>query len=185
MKRTVNLRKSVLLAAAILIILGSSAMAQQSLRDIAKEYGSDWLVGRWTATTDDGTEIQLIYRWVLDGHAMMVDLKMGEYASHGMIYYVPGEEKATAISVDNRGGMSKGTWEAQDGKLISKSEHVYAGTTRKMAVIYSKVDAKTINVELYAVDQDDKLSDEPWGRLDFKRQARKKTGSSAGQKKSD
>lgn len=123
------------------------------------------LVGRWTATTDDGTEIQLIYRWVLDGHAVMVDLKMGEYASHGMIYYVPGEEKATAISVDNRGGRSKATWEAQDGKLISKSENIDAGgTTRKMAVIYSKVDAKTINVELYAVDQDDKLSDEPWGR---------------------
>jgi len=146
-KVKVNLRKTVLLVMAVLIIWSGSAVAQQSLRDLAKEYGGDWLAGRWTATTDDGTEILLVYQWVLDGHAVIVDFKMGEYASHGMIYYVPDDEKATAISIDNRGGRSKGTWEARDDKLVSKNEHVDAeGEVRKYATVYSKVDAKTIKI---------------------------------------
>lgn len=166
--------KIVLWAMAILFIWAGSAAAQQSLRDIAKEYGADWLVGRWAATTDDGIEIQLVYSWELDGHLVTVDFKMGEYASRGMIFYVPGEEKATAVSVDNRGGRSKGTWEAQDDKLVSKSEYVDAeGNVRKSAAIYSKVDAKTIKIALYGLDQDGELNDEPWGSLDFKRQVRK------------
>jgi len=170
----VSLRKTVFLVTAVLVIWAGSAAAQQSLRDIAKEYGCDWLVGRWTATTDDGTEIQLVYKWELDGHLITVDLKMGEYASRGMIFYVPGEEKATAVSVDNRGGRSKGTWEAQDGKLVSKSERVDAeGNVQKSATVYSKVDAKTIKIALYGLDQDGELNDESWFTMDFKRKAGK------------
>lgn len=181
-----NLGKTMFWATTILIILTSSTVAQQSLRDIAKEYGTDWLVGQWTATTDDGTVIQLVYRWELDGHLVTVDFKMGEYASRGMIFYVPGEEKATGLSVDNRGGRAKATWEAQDDKLVSKSEHVDAeGEVRKYAAVYSKVDTKTIKIALYGLDQDDELTDEPWFTMDYKRKASKKTDEPAGQKKSD
>jgi hypothetical protein len=180
----VNLGKVVLWAAAILIIGSIPAAAQQNLRDLAREYGADWLAGRWTATTDDGTEIQLLYKWELDGHLVTVDFKMGDYASRGMIFYVPGEEKATAVSVDNRGGRSKGTWEVQDGKLVSKSERVDAdGNVQKGAAVYSKVDAKTIKIALYGLNQYDELNDEPWGSMDFKRQvekAVKKTDKQAG-----
>jgi len=180
----VSMGKTVLWAMAILFIWAGSAAAQQSLRDLAKEYESDWLAGRWTATTDNGTEIQLVYKWELDGHLVTVELKMGEYASRGMIFYVPGEEKATAVSVDNRGGISKGTWEAQDDKLVSKSEYVDAeGNVRKSAAVYSKVDAKTIKIALYGLDEDGELNDEPWGSMDFKRQVTKtgkKTDSKAG-----
>jgi len=177
----VSLGKTMFWATAILIILTSSTVAQQSLRDLAKEYGCDWLVGRWTATTDDGTVIQLVYRWELDGHLVTVDFKMGEYASRGMIFYVPGEEKATGLSADNRGGSTKATWEAQDDKLVSKSEHVDAeGEVRKYATVYSKVDTKTIKIALYGLDQDDELTDEPWFTMDFKRKAGKKTDKPTG-----
>ena len=163
-----------LLAMAILFILGGSVMAQQSLRDLAQEYGGDWLAGRWTATTNDGTEIILVYRWILDGHAIVVDIKMGEYASHGMIYYVPDDEHATSISVDNRGGRAKGTWVAQDDKLISKSERIDAeGNVQKSAAVYSKVDARTIKIALHGLNDYDELSDEPRFTMDFKRQVRK------------
>ena len=190
-KAKVSLSKTVFLVTAILIIWSGSAAAQQSLRDVAKEYGSDWLAGRWTATTDDGTTILLVYKWELDGHLMTADFKMGEYASRGMIFYVPGEEKATQVSVDNRGGRSKGTWEAQDGKLVSKSERVDAeGNVQKSAAVYSKVDAKTIKIALYGLDQDGELNDEPWFTMDFNRKAgkiSKETDTPAGesQKKSN
>ncbi len=172
----VNLGKTALLVLAVLIIFSGSAMAQQSLRDLAEEYGLNWLAGRWSATTDDGTEILIVYQWALDGHAVIVDFKMGEYASHGMIYYVPDDEKATAISIDNRGGRAKGTWEVQGDKLVSKNEHVDAqGEVRKYASVYSKVDSKTIKIALYGLNQYDELSDEPWFTMDYKRQVKKTT----------
>ncbi len=172
----VSMGKIVLWAMAILFIWAGSAVAQQSLRDIAKEYGSDWLAGRWAATTDDGTEIQLVYRWELEGHLLSVELKMGEYVSRGMIFFVPDEEKVIQVGVDNRGGRSKGTWEEQDGKLVSKSERIDAeGNVQKSAAVFSKVDAKTIKIALYGVDQYDELSFEPWGTMDFKQQVRKTT----------
>ena len=183
----VNFEKTVLWATAILVIWSGSAVAQQSFRDLAKEYGADWLAGQWAATTDDGTEIQLVYRWELDGHLLSVDFKMGEYVSRGMIFFIPGEEKVVQVGVDNRGGRSKGTWEEQDGKLISKSENIDAeGNVQKSAAVFSKVDAKTVKIALYGVDQYDELNDESWGSLDFKRQvekAVKKTDKQTGKQK--
>jgi hypothetical protein len=168
------LTKTALWVVAVLIIFSGSAMAQQSLKELAQEYGCNWLAGQWTATTDDGTEIILSYRWALDGHAVLVDFKMGEYASHGMIYYVPDDEKATAISIDNRGGRAKGTWEAQGDKLVSKNEHVDTeGEVRKYAIVYSKVDNKTIKVVLHGLNEYGELSDEPRFTMDYKRQVKK------------
>ena len=170
----INTAKTALLVMAVLVIWSGSAAAQQSLQDLAQEYGINWLAGRWTATTDDGTEIILSYRWALDGHAVIMDFQMGEYASHGMIYYVPDDEKATAISLDNRGGRAKGTWEVQGDKLVSKSERIDAeGNVRKSAAVYSKVDDKTIKIALYGLNEYDELDDEPRFTTEFKRQVKK------------
>ena len=177
-KVKVSLSKTLFLVTAILIIWSSSAAAQQSLRDLTKEFGVDWLVGRWTAKTDDGTTILLVYKWELNGHLLTVDLKMGEYASRGMIFYTPGGEKATQVSVDNRGSRSKGEWEVrEDGTLVSKSEYVdVEGNVRKSATVYRNVDAKTIKIALYGLDENGELNDEPRFTMDFKRQpAGKKT----------
>jgi len=178
-----SLEKVLLWATAILIIWSGSAVAQQSFRDLAKECGADWVVGRWAATTDNGTEMQLVYRWELKGHLLSVELKVGEYVSRGMIFFIPADEKVVQVGVDNSGGRSKGTWEVQDGKLVSKSERVDAeGNVQKSAAVYSKVDAKTIKIALYGLNQYGELNDEPWGSLDFKRQVgktRKKTDKQA------
>lgn len=184
-----SLSKTVFLLTAILIFFSSPAVAQQSLLDLAKEFGVDWLAGRWAAKTDDGTKIMLVYRWDLDGHLVTVDFRMGEYASRGMIYYVPGQENATQVGVDNRGGTSKAAWDArEDGTLISKSEHVDTeGHVRKSAAVYSKVDAKTIKITVYGLNEDGVLNDEPWFTTEFKRMAAKKKEKHAAeqQKKSD
>ncbi|HIJ53701.1 MAG TPA: hypothetical protein HPP66_11180 [Planctomycetes bacterium] len=187
-KVKVGLSKTVFLLTAILLIWSGSAVAQQSLRDLAKEYGADWLAGRWTATTDEGATILLVYKWELDGHLLTVDLRMGEYASRGMSFYVPGEEKAIEVGVDNRGGRTRGTWEPQDDRLVSKREHVDAeGKVRKSAAVYSKVDARTMKIALYGLDENGELNDEPWFTMDFKRKARRKIDKPAGkrQKKSN
>ncbi len=177
----VSLSKTVFLMTAILIILGGSAVAQQSLREIVTEFGYDWLAGRWIATTDDGTTIQLVYKWELNGHLLAVDFKMGQYASRGMIFNLQSEEKATQVSVDNRGGRSKATWAGrEDGSLVSKTERVNAeGEVQKSAAVYKKVDAKTMKIALYGLDENGELNDESWFTMDFKRQAGKKKGKPA------
>ena len=171
-KVKVSLSKTMYLVTAILIIWSSSAAARQSLRDLNKEYGVDLLAGRWTAKIDDAITILLVYKWELNGHLMTVDLKMGEYASRGMIFYAPDGEKVTQVSVDNMGSRSKGTFGAwDDGTLVSKSEHVDAeGKVRKSATIYKKVDAKTMKIALYGLNENGELNDEPWFTTDFKRQ---------------
>jgi hypothetical protein len=176
-KVNVSLSKTMFLVTAILIIWSSSAAAQQSLRDLAKEYGTDWLAGRWTAKINDDTTILLVYKWELNGHLMTVDLKMGQYASRGMIFYTPDGENATQVSVDNMGSRSKGKWEVRDdGTLVLKSEYVDAeGKVRKRATVYKKVDAKTMKIALYGLDENGELNDEPLFTTEFKRQpARKK-----------
>jgi hypothetical protein len=175
MKNTdMSLGRIVFWAITILIICAGSTMAQQSFRDLAEEYGAGWLIGRWTATTDDGTTILLVYKWELDGHLITVDSKMGEYASRGMIYFVPAEEEAVQVSIDNRGGRTKSVWEAQGDKLISRNERVNAeGKVQKSATVFTKVDAKTIKIALYGLDENGWLADEPWFTMDFKRKAEK------------
>jgi len=175
-KAKLGLPKTIFLAIAVLIIWSSSAAAQQSLRDLAKEYGVDWLAGRWTAKTDDGTTILLVYKWELNGHLLSVDFKMGRYASRGMIFYSPGSENATQVGVDNMGGRSKGKWEVRDdGTLVSKSEYVNAeGDVRKSAAVYKNLDAKTIKITLYGLNENGELNDEPWFTTEFKRQPAEK-----------
>jgi len=175
-KVKVSLSKTMFLATAVLIIWSSSAAAQQSLRDLAREYGVDWLAGRWTAKTDDGTTILLVYKWELNGHLLSVDFKMGRYASRGMIFYTPGSENAEQVGVDNMGGRSKGKWQVRDdGTLVSKSEYVDAeGNVRKGATVYKNLDAKTIKITLYGLNEDGELNDEPWFTTEFKRQPVKK-----------
>ena len=188
-KVKVSLSKTAFLVTAILIIWSSSAVAQQSLRDLTTEFGYDWLAGRWTTTTNEGAVIQLTYKWELNGHLLAVDFKMGEYASRGMIFSKPDQEKATQVSVDNKGGRSKATWEArEDGTLVSKSERVNAeGEVQKSAAVYSKVDARTIKIALYGLNEGGELNDEPWFTTEFKRKADKKKEKPAAelQKKSD
>jgi hypothetical protein len=175
-KVNVSLSKIMFLVTAILIIWSSSAAAQQSLRDVTKEFGVDWLAGRWTAKINDDTTILLVYKWELNGHLLAVDLKMGQYVSRGMIFYAPDGESATQVSVDNMGSRSKGKWELRDdGTLVLKSEYVDAeGKVRKSATVYKNVDAKTMKIALYGLNEDGELNDEPWFTTDFKRQPAKK-----------
>jgi len=165
-----------LVFAAGLVIWTSAAAAQEKLGDLVEEAGFNWMIGRWTTTTDDGQEIEMLYRWGLDRYMATVDFKMGEYAYRGMIYYVPSEQKVIEVGVDNRGGTAKGIWDMEGEKAISKSERNQAdGETMKVAMSHSKVNGKTMKVAVYQVESNGEQADEPWATLEFKRQKRQPT----------
>ena len=123
------------------------------------------------ATTDQGGEIHSFYKWELNRNLVTMGFKMGEYEGRGMIYYDPTGERVVQIGVDNRGGIAKGYWDADGDKAVARLEYTPAeGEMRRMASVHSKVDADTMKVEFYEMDEDGWLADEPRGKLQYKRQ---------------
>lgn len=178
--------RTFLLLAAGLVIWTSAAAAQEKLGDLVEEAGFNWMIGRWTATTGDGQEIEMTYRWGLDRYLAIVDFKMGEYAYRGMIFYVPAEQKVVEVGVDNRGGTAKGTWDMEAGKAISKSERTQADGEIMRATMYnSKVNGRTMKVQVYGVDSSGQRAGEPWATLEFKRQKRQPRKKTANTPKTD
>ena len=158
-----------------LVIWTSGAAAQQSLGDLVAEAGFDWMIGNWVATTDDGSELVAVYQWQLNRHLVSTHLKAGRFESRGMIYYLPGEDSVVQVSVDNMGGSSKGIWNPEGDRAVCRLDYTQrTGETMKMEFIYSKVDADTMKVVMYGVDESGQLADEPWATLEYKRQKQQK-----------
>jgi len=156
----------------LLTICAGPAMAQQSLGDIVTDMGFGWMAGRWTATTDNGDEIQLAYRWTTEKHAIIMDFKMGQISSHGMIYYSPLDEKVHQISIDSEGNITKGTWDVSGEKAIAKTERTDAyGEMRSMAIGHSKAGADTMKIELFSIEYGE-VAATPSFTMEFKRQKR-------------
>ncbi len=170
-RRFSNLRNTVLAVAAILVILAAGARAQQKLGDLVTEGGFDWMIGRWQATTDQGDEVELVYKWELDKHLVTIHLKWPSYEYRGMIFYAPSEDKIVQIGADNQGGSGKGIWDPDGNKAVLKTEHTGADNqTNKMGYAFSKVDADTMKLEVYEVYSAGELANYPSFTAEFKRQ---------------
>lgn len=154
----------------LLVAMGTTAIGQESLKDIIEQEGFAWMVGQWKAVTDDGTEIILTYRWAVEGHAIVSDLRMGENLSQGIIYLVKDEQQARQLTVDSRGQAIWATWEVQDGKVISKTKMINEyGEATNVGFAFSKIDATTMNVAAYELENGE-LSDYSSFDIDFKKQ---------------
>lgn len=166
-----RLRNACLPLAALCLFLVGPAWSQQSLGDLVTEGGFDWIIGKWTATTDDGQAIQLTYQWQLDKHMVAGYFKMGPYETRSMIYYVPADDKVVQVGVDNRGGRSTAVWEPSGEKAVCKTEGIGAdGQVNKMGVVYSKSDAKTMVLEVFEITSSGEMGSYPWATLEMKRQ---------------
>ena len=157
---------------ALVVVMSTQAIAQDSLKDLAEQEGVSWIAGRWKATTDEGEVITLSYRWVAEGNAVAVDMKVGYTVSHGMIYFSQDEQIVKQISVDSKGKVTESTWDVQYGKLVLKTSMTDDyGQTQKMGVTFEKENDKTMTVKLYGIEYGE-LSYDSWATLKFERQAR-------------
>jgi len=185
-QRTTALKKRVtkLFMAAVvgLIIFNSAASAQDTLGSLMEQTGCEFIVGKWAGETDDGQEFSMEYKWEIKPHILSVHFKGFGFEYHGIIFFKASEEQVVQIGVDSRGGNGKGTWEAEYGRAMFKSEHAGEyGEVSRMGFIYSKVDANTMKCELYSLDEYGTLGDEASMTLEYKRQKqpmpKKTTGS--------
>ena len=160
-----------LVIAVLLAVSVVPAGAQDKLGDLVAEYGYDWMIGNWAATGDDGGQIELEYKWILDKCAMCINLKMGDFKYHGMIMFVSSSEEIIQLGADNMGGTWNGTWADDSEGAVNRHQRLDAdGTTRTMDHIYIKVDNNNFKVKQYAVDEDGSRASQTRGELNFKRQ---------------
>jgi hypothetical protein len=173
-KRT-NLKSTMLAVAAILIIATTGANAQQKLGDLVAEGGFDWIIGNWEATSDEGDKIELVYKWELDKHMVSMLLKWPDNEYRAMIFYKPTEDKIIQVTVDNKGGTGKGTWEPNGDKAVLKHEHTGSDwQTNKMGFVHSKVDDNTMKWDIHELYSSGELADYSSFTIEFKRQKQAK-----------
>ena len=154
----------------ILVVVGSVAIGQESLKGMIEQEGFGWMAGKWKASTDDGQEILLSYQWAVKGHAVVTNFKMGDNSSQGMIYFDAKEQQVRQFSVDSRGRATKATWDVENGKPTARTKMANEyGETTDVAIAYSKIDASTMKVEVFGLE-DGKLSDYAWFEVSFKKQ---------------
>jgi len=166
-----SMRSIFLVIAVLLAVSAIPAGAQEKLGDFVAEYDYDWMIGKWAATGDDGRQIELEYKWILDKYAMSVNLKMGDFKYQGMIMLVASSEELVQIGADNMGGTWNGTWtEDYDGAVNRNKRLEPYGETQTMDMVFIKVNNNSFKVKQYPVESDGWRASQATGELTFKRQ---------------
>ncbi len=155
---------------AFLAVCATVASAQQKLGDFVTNGGYDWIIGRWAAADGD-TKAEIEYKWGLDKHAVLTELKIGEFKHQGIVMLSPDRGEVIEAGADNMGGTWKGDWTEDSGGLVYRVQHTGAnGEVNKGHVVHTKVDADTVTVKLYMLDGSGNRSSEPMSKLTYKRQ---------------
>ena len=163
--RSIGLAIAVLLAAS-----GVESRAQEKLGDFVTQYGYDWMIGKWSAISDEGEQVELEYKWILDKCAMCVNLKMGDFKYHGLIMSMPSREEIVQIGADNMGGTWEGTWtEDYEGAVNRNERSDPDGTTETTDLVFIKVDNNSFKVRQYPVEAGGYRASQARDEMTFKR----------------
>lgn len=155
---------------ALIAQLTCVSLAQRTLSGLAAEVGVEWIIGSWVGTSDSGGTIELSFKPDLKDRIAIVTYNDGRSESRGMIYMDPNSEEPKYLSVNTQGAVGTGTWTAEDNKPILKYRQVNSdGQTSKMALVFKKIDAKTMEVALHDLESGDQVSDSSRGSIQFKR----------------
>ena len=162
-------RSIFLVVVVLLAVFAVESRAQDKLGDFVAEYGYDWMIGNWAATSDDGRQVELEYKWILDKYAMSVNLKMGDFKYHGMIMGMPSREEIVQIGADNMGGTWNGTWTEDYEGAVNRNKRLDTyGSTETMDMVFIKVNNDSFKVKEYPVESGYRASSAR-GETTFKR----------------
>jgi len=108
---------------------------------------------------------------VLDMHAGLMDVKIGDFKYQGIVMFAPARREITQIGADNSGGIWKGTWSQDPDGAACRLEYTRAdGSTQKLEHVYVKGDNDTLKVKQYDITASGGRASEPRVELIFKRQ---------------
>ena len=156
---------------ALLVVSAVPVRAQENLGDLVAQYGYDWMIGKWAATGDDGQQVELEYKWILDKCAMCVNVKIGDFKYHGLIMFVPSREEIVQLGADNMGATWNGTWTEDYEGAVNRNQRLQPdGTTQTMDLIFIKVDNNSFKIKEYPVEEGGYRASQARGETIFKRQ---------------
>jgi hypothetical protein len=95
-------------------LLSFSAQAQRSLESLVTDASAEWMFGNWQAETDNGDTVSLKVSWDL----VVLYVKVGDMESKGYTVMEPKAELPKYYAFDNRGTVSKGSWNMENGDLV-------------------------------------------------------------------
>ena len=118
--------------------LSLSTQAQVSLANLTEEADAGWMFGQWKATDDNGNAVSLNIAWELNKKIVILHVKTSEVEAKGYTVLEPGTELPTYLGADDRGAVSKGDWNYEDGELILRltTSRPYE-TPRKWAAVFA------------------------------------------------
>jgi hypothetical protein len=147
----------------------ANAAEPNSIGNILKENGFDWLFGKWETITDANQKIEAEFELEADGYAISIEAKTGSNENVGLVYYSPAKKEIFYTGVDSTGRVNTGPWETKGDKLVINLEQTKPdGSVTHFVRYLSKVDADTMKSVTYSVVEG-KRSEEPIGTLVFKR----------------
>lgn len=145
-----------------------------TLGDLVDTGGVDWIIGNWGATTEEGQSLNSSYTWDMNKNLIKLSFKMGEYEGLGLIFYSPQEGKVIQVGADSRGGVSKGSWDAEEENLAASLEFAAAdGNKGKFVIVHANIDAKRMKVAFYGIGESGDRMPNPWATMEYKRQPKK------------
>jgi hypothetical protein len=166
-----KLKSCLLLNSAIALLSAMTAIAAEpnSVGNILKENGFDWLFGKWETVTDANQKIEAEFELEAEGYAISIEAKVGSNEHVGLVYYSQAKKMILYNGVDNAERVFTGPWEIKGDKLVINLEQAAPdGSITRFVRFLSKVDADTMKSVTYRI-VDGKRSEEPIGTLIFKR----------------
>lgn len=165
-----KLKSCLLLNSVIVLLLAVTAAAEpNSIGNILRENGFDWLFGKWESTNDSNQTFEAEFELESDGYAISIEAKAGKNEHTGIVYYSPAQKTIIYTGIDSTGRIYAGTWEMKSDKLVLNLELTTPdGPTNYFVRYLSKIDGSTMKSVTYNI-VNGKRSDEPIAALIFKR----------------
>ena len=153
--------------------LSADSSEYTALSSLVDTGGFNWIIGNWLTTTNEGQTFDVAYKWGMGRNLIKMTFKSGEYEGLAMIFYAPQDGRVMQLGVDNRGGVTRGSWDAEGDKPVATLEFATLdGNSGKIDVVHTNIDAETMEASFYGIDESTGRSAEPWATLKYKRQAK-------------
>lgn len=166
---SMNTKRISLVSVILVMVAVGSASAQTTLGDMVAQGGYDWLIGRWTATTDDGDTVHFEQTWTLDRNAILVDFRTPDFDYRGIIAFMAFREEVVQYGADDRGSIYEGLWRQEYDAAVHRVEQTKPdGTVAKMELVHKRGPNNTIEMAVYNLESDGWRAAQPWVELTFK-----------------
>jgi hypothetical protein len=148
-----------------------AVQAQETLLDRVTEAKADWMFGKWEATSNDGQSTSLQISWDLNKkvvvfHATMPETEFKSYSA------IDQESKQVIyISFDNRGAITRGTWDMENEELVLRVEAWDEQRGKwKMAAVFGGSPTEGLQIRLHGVEGSGALVSPARSTFKFKKQ---------------